>query len=101
MRLKAKATGNASIDMADRLYLSVVWQDKSLAVFINKNSSIGNAATRFSTMLHLSQLPDKVYRLRIQGADESLPSNKSFDEQLAADNSSDLFNGCTLELLCK
>ncbi|KAJ2821987.1 AN1-type zinc finger protein 1 [Coemansia erecta] len=100
MRLKGKATGNASIDMADRLYLSVLWQEKSLSVFINKNIGVGSAAARFSTALRLSQLPDKVYRLRLPGADTNLPSNKTFGELLFEGDASGLFNGCTLELTC-
>ncbi|KAJ2631155.1 AN1-type zinc finger protein 1 [Coemansia sp. RSA 1290] len=101
MRLKAKATGNESIGMSDRLYFSVLWQDKAIAVFINRNSGVGNAACRFSKQLHLSQLPDKIYRLRIPGTDKPLPSNKTFSELLSAEDSSgSLYNGCKLELIC-
>ncbi|KAJ2844334.1 hypothetical protein IWW36_005228, partial [Coemansia brasiliensis] len=101
MRLKSKATGNESINMADRLYLSVLWQDKAIAVFINRNSSVGNAAFRFSKQLHLSQLSDKIYRLRAPGADNPLPSNKSFSELLSAEDTNNrIFNGCKLELIC-
>ncbi|KAJ2665670.1 spindle assembly checkpoint kinase [Coemansia sp. RSA 1200] len=36
MRLKAKATGNSSIDMNDRLYLCIEHKEKSISVFISK-----------------------------------------------------------------
>ncbi|KAJ2389669.1 hypothetical protein GGI23_005788, partial [Coemansia sp. RSA 2559] len=36
MRLKAKATGNPSIDMDDRIYLCVEHKEKSINVYINK-----------------------------------------------------------------
>ncbi|KAJ2557108.1 spindle assembly checkpoint kinase [Coemansia sp. RSA 1933] len=38
MRLKAKATGNPSINMDDRVYLCVQHKEASISVFINKRS---------------------------------------------------------------
>ncbi|KAJ1801899.1 AN1-type zinc finger protein 1, partial [Coemansia sp. RSA 2599] len=66
MRLKAKAKGNASIDMKDRLYLSIRWKAKTINVLINKasRSVIGNAAGQFARQLGASMLPDTVYRLQ-------------------------------------
>ncbi|KAJ2607047.1 spindle assembly checkpoint kinase [Coemansia sp. RSA 1804] len=83
MRLKAKATGNASIDMNDRLYLCIEHKEKSISVFISKRSVVGNSATQFAKQMRLSLLPGKVYRLHKPGADEPLPSNKPFEGLLS------------------
>ncbi|KAJ2215158.1 hypothetical protein EV179_002377 [Coemansia sp. RSA 487] len=82
MRLKAKATGNSSIDMNDR------------------KSVVGNAAAQLAKQMRLSMLPNIVYRLHRPGASEALPSNKSFDSLLVTDSGPDegIYNGCTLEL---
>ncbi|KAJ2721188.1 AN1-type zinc finger protein 1 [Coemansia sp. Benny D115] len=100
MRLKAKATGNSSMDMKDRLYMCVRWNTKSLVVFINKRSVIGNAADRFAKQLGVTVGPEKVARLWIPGANEPLPAGKQFSDLLDSSSGSadELFNGCTLEL---
>ncbi|KAJ2158412.1 spindle assembly checkpoint kinase [Coemansia sp. RSA 552] len=96
MRLKAKATGNSSIDPADRLYLTVLWQDKQISVFINKSSVIGNAAMQFARALRLSLLPETVYALQVPGSGELLPPNRAFSE-LMAGSEPELANGCSLD----
>ncbi|KAJ2064808.1 hypothetical protein GGI17_000784 [Coemansia sp. S146] len=96
MRLKAKATGNASVDMNDRIYLCVKHKTKSIAVFEAKRAVIGNAAERFAKQLGLSLLPSRSCRLRIVGSDQLLPSNGTFDSALTTD--AGLYNGSTLEL---
>ncbi|KAJ2717291.1 hypothetical protein H4R19_000043 [Coemansia spiralis] len=101
MRLKARATGNASIADADRLYLSIQWQGKATPVFLNVNAVVGNAAAQLARQLRLTMLPDRVYRLQPPGASEPLASNMTFRELAAGDDASHaLFNGCTLELCC-
>ncbi|KAJ2775978.1 hypothetical protein IWQ57_000135 [Coemansia nantahalensis] len=101
MRLKAKATGNASIADADRVYLSIQWRGKATPVFLNANSVVGNAAAQLARQLRLTMLPDRLYRLLPPGASEPLASNKTFRELMANDDAArTLFNGCTLELSC-
>ncbi|KAJ2794207.1 hypothetical protein H4R20_006301 [Coemansia guatemalensis] len=106
MRLRARATGNSSIDMADRLYLSVVWKGKSTPVFINKSAMVGSSAMEFARNLHLSTLSSKVYRLKNLDGNVLLPSNKTFNElldsngEVSSKSDVELFNGCSLELIC-
>ncbi|KAJ2623688.1 hypothetical protein GGI26_002135 [Coemansia sp. RSA 1358] len=100
MRLKAKASGNVSIDMQDRLYLCVKSPSKSIALFVNKKSIIGNTATQFARRLGMSILPDRVYRLYNPRTGDVLPSNKQFEDLLSFDSKDGIYNGCTLELRC-
>ncbi|PIA18755.1 hypothetical protein COEREDRAFT_13800 [Coemansia reversa NRRL 1564] len=106
MRLKARATGNGSIDVVDRFYLSVMWKGKSAPVYINRNALVGSSAMQFARNLHLSTLPGNIYRLKPLNADDTLPSNKTFNELLAdtgdltSSSNPELFNGCSLELVC-
>ncbi|KAJ2743455.1 zinc finger, AN1-type domain [Coemansia sp. BCRC 34301] len=98
MRLKAKSVGNASIDMDDRIYLRVKHKTKSIAVY--EAMIIGNAAERFARQLGLSMLPGRVYRLGVAGANQPLPSNRTFGSMLGSEKGLGLYNGCTLELDC-
>ncbi|KAJ2779318.1 spindle assembly checkpoint kinase [Coemansia interrupta] len=100
MRLKAKAKGNSSIAMEDRIYLCINWKAKSITTFINKTSVIGNAASQFARQLGISMLPDVVCRLRVSGTDNDLPSNKRFSEILPTDPEpgKTIYNGCSLDL---
>ncbi|KAJ1963226.1 spindle assembly checkpoint kinase [Dipsacomyces acuminosporus] len=94
MRLKAKATGNASMAMSDRLYLLVKSERKSIAVFINKSAVIGNAAGQFARQLGLPG--NKAYRIQVQDSGEALPPNKRFSEILSSEST--LYNGCSVEV---
>ncbi|KAJ1824028.1 hypothetical protein LPJ60_001101 [Coemansia sp. RSA 2675] len=98
MRLKAKATGNPSIDVDDRIYLCIKHKTKSLVVFEAKRAVIGNAAERFAKQLGLSMTPGRYCRLRVVGSDQPLPPNGTFGSELAAEADAGLYNGCTLEL---
>ncbi|KAI8320061.1 hypothetical protein GQ54DRAFT_319272 [Martensiomyces pterosporus] len=96
MRLKGKAAGNPSMAMSDRLYLCVKSQKKSMAVFVNKNAVIGNAASQFARQMGLSVRPDKAYHLQVEGTGEALPSNRKFDDILSIRSDTTFYNGCTV-----
>ncbi|KAJ1646169.1 spindle assembly checkpoint kinase [Coemansia asiatica] len=98
MRLKAKAKGNASIDINDRLYLNIRWKTKTISVFVNKNAVIGNAAGQFARQIGVSVLPDTVYRLRAIDCADCLPSNGVFSDIIDSGSRGSLYNGCTLDL---
>lgn len=98
MQLKSKAKGNSSMDMADRVYICVKFQDKALYLFENCRVVIGAVAMRVAKMFGLCLSSEAVCRLRVEGKSGCLPNNQSFENAIA-NGAWGFYSGCTLELI--